>query len=54
MQKLKVTIEITLKSDPEDEVMLKEDIYNHLQGLMEDDALDYNVEDPEEDEEDDF
>lgn len=54
MQRVKVVIEFTLKTDPEDEAMLKEDIFDHLQSLMEDDSLEYSVESEDEEDEEDY
>lgn len=54
MKKLKVIIELAIKGDPEDTETLKEDIYQRLQGDMEEDDLQYEVIDPEEDEDDEY
>lgn len=53
MKKLKVQIEIYVKSDEDDEDMLKQDIYAHLQELMEDESLDFEVMHEDDDDEED-
>lgn len=53
LKKLKVTIELTIKGDIEDDEQIKEDVYSQLQELMEEDELDYDVVDPDEDEDED-
>lgn len=54
MKKLKVIIELTLKGDLDDLETLKEDLYQRLQSDMEEDDLQYEVVDPEEDDDDDY
>jgi|GEM_PF-5789503 len=54
MKKLKIIIELTLKGDMDDQDTLKEDLYQRLQSDMEEDDLQYEVVDPEEDEEDEY
>ena len=54
MKKLKIIIEFTLKGDMDDQDTLKEDLYQRLQSDMEEDDLQYEVVDPEEDEEDEY
>lgn len=54
MRKLKVLIELIIKGDPEDKETIKEDVYQQLQELMEEDELNYDVQDPEEDEDDEY
>lgn len=54
MKKLKVIIEFSIKGDLDDSDTLKEDIYQRLQGDMEEDELKYEVIDPEEDDEDEY
>lgn len=56
MKTLRVTINLELKGDAEDTEMLKEDVYNYLQELMENDELEEHMnvieEDDSEDDED--
>ena len=57
MKTLKVVIELEVKGDENDPDTLKEDIYERLQELMEEDDLPFEVvpsEDDEDDEEMDF
>jgi hypothetical protein len=42
MKTLRVTISLELKGDAEDSEMIKEDVYNYLQELMESDELEEN------------
>lgn len=54
MKTLKVIIELELKGDEEDQETLKEDVYNYLQELMEDDSLDFTVVPADDEDEEDF
>lgn len=54
MQKLKIVIELIIKGDPKDLDTLKEDIYQRLQGDMEEDDLAYEIVEDEDEEEDDY
>jgi len=53
MKKLKVTIELELKSDPSDEVLLLADILDKVQEHVEEGTLEYSIDtdDLEEEEE---
>lgn len=55
MKKLKIAVEVYVKSDEDDEEMLKQDVYEHIQGLIDEDDLEFEVvhdEDSEDEEED--
>lgn len=52
MKKVKVVLELELKTDPEDDEQLQADLREELQGLLDDeDEIDVKVIDEEEDEE---
>jgi hypothetical protein len=52
MKKLKVIIQLEMKGDENDEETLKEDIYQYLQELIDEDSLEFEVVEDEEEEED--
>lgn len=55
MKKLNITIKFKIKGDPEDIDTIKEDVYQYLQELMEEDDLPFEVDhEEEEDDEDDY
>lgn len=49
MKKLKILIEFPIKGDPNDSETIKEDVYQQLQEMMEEDDLKFDVIDPDED-----
>lgn len=49
LKMVKVSINIEIKADPNDEEDLKNRVYEKLQLLMEEDALDFSVEDEDSD-----
>lgn len=51
-KKVKVTITFNIKGDPEDMDVLKENVYDHLQSEIDDDTLDFEVDEDDEDMED--
>lgn len=54
MKMVKVTVELFIKTDPEDEVAVEADILQGVIDAIEDGTLDYHLEEDEEDEEDFF
>lgn len=50
MKTLKVIVELEIKGDTNDQDTLKEDVYQYIQELIEEDSLEFQVLDEEEDE----
>jgi hypothetical protein len=44
---MKVIIELELSGDPEDTRAVREAVYDYLEQLIDDDSLDYTVENPQ-------
>lgn len=53
MKRVKIKIEFTVKSDPEDDDLLKADVIEEIQELIEQDELEFSINDEEEDEDED-